>query len=195
MAHGLARAQREDRCPRKLEVVVYEKRTSGYQSWPASCKGKVRLTRTDESSFQQYPIHIAPVRRHPLPCPARRLGSADMQDGRSALAALLSEATHAQLIDESSHGIKDGGISLFTPSGIVLFSLKRYEGEQPQFVHRHVLKRVLEQREDVTVRRGVGVESVSEYEEGRAGNGTVSGPISVKRSNGKHVVADLIVGA
>lgn len=117
-----------------------------------------------------------------------------MQDGRSALSSLLSADTHAELIAASQHGINDGGISLYTPSGSVLFSLRRYIGEQPQFVHRHVLKRILEHGEDVDVRRGVSIAAVGAGSGPDEGDASERSRVEVRLSDGSSIDADLVVG-
>jgi hypothetical protein len=119
----------------------------------------------DESSFQRYPIHIAP-------------------DGRSALSALLSPSELDDLRKRSSHGITHGGIVLHTPQFSSLFSIRRYEGETPQFVHRWVLKEVLEQGVDLC--RDKRVVRVREVDDG--------GKIEVVFDDATHELADLVIG-
>ena len=79
----------------------------------------------------------------------------------------------------------------------MLFSLKRYEGEQPQFVHRHVLKRILE-GDGVRVSRGLGVERLRgrRLETGHSDDtGHGGDEVVLGLSDGSEVVADLVIGA
>lgn len=85
-----------------------------------------------------------------------------MQDGREALRGILSEEGYAEMVKRSAQGTTHGGVSISTPGFKRLFQMRRYEGEQPQFIHRWLLREFLSK--DVNIRRGrkvVRVENVS----------------------------------
>lgn len=64
--------------------------------------------------------------------------------------------------------------------------MRRYEGAQPQFVHRNILKQVLEENGGVKVVRGVGVRSVGSGLQGRS--------LQLSLSDGSQVEADVVIG-
>ena len=85
-----------------------------------------------------------------------------MQDGREALRGILSEDDYAEMVKRSAQGTNHGGASISTPGFKRLFQMRQYEGEQPQFIHRWLLREFLSN--GVNIRRGrkvVRVENVS----------------------------------
>ncbi|KAK4689451.1 hypothetical protein P7C73_g661, partial [Tremellales sp. Uapishka_1] len=125
---------------------------------------------TEDSSSQKKPILIAP-------------------DARAALPHLLSEEDYSTLLAKSDHGIDHGGLTLHTPQLSRLLQVKRYENEQPQFVHRWVLKEILSQ--GVTVERG---RRVVKYVEERETDGAVS-RVGLHFENNTTEWGDLVIGA
>lgn len=72
------------------------------------------------------------------------------------------------MVKRSAQGTNHGGVSISTPDFKRLFQMRRYEGEQPQFIHRWLLREFLSK--GVDIRRGrkvVRVENVSK-EKGQA---------------------------
>jgi hypothetical protein len=72
--------------------------------------------------------------------------------------------------------------------------LRRYIGEQPQFVHRHVLKRILETGEAVDVRRGVSIAAVGAGSGPDGGDASGRSRVEMRLSDGGCIGADLVVG-
>jgi hypothetical protein len=173
LAHALTRAISENRAG-GLELAVYEQR-----------EGVSRIYSTDladeseENGMQRYPIHLDPVGHTSL------VGSMLMiQDGREALQGVLSPETHATMVQRSAQGTNHGGISIFSPSFKRLFHMRQYEDQQPQFIHRWLLRDMLS--ESVSVLRGKKVVRVDNVVgEGRA---------EVVFEDGSKDTADLVVG-
>ncbi|WRT69920.1 uncharacterized protein IL334_006911 [Kwoniella shivajii] len=120
--------------------------------------------RSEESSFVKYPMHIAP-------------------DARSALQNILSPDSYADLVSRSDYGITHGGITILTPQLTRLYASQKYEGEQPQYVSRGVLKKVLEEGVDLV--KGRRVVRVREVEE----------KVEVVFEEGGSELADFVIGA
>ena len=85
-----------------------------------------------------------------------------MQDGREALRGILSKEGHAEMVKRSVQGTTHGGASISTPGFKRLFHMRQYESEQPQFIHRWLLKEFLTERMNIKRgRKAVRVENVS----------------------------------
>lgn len=85
-----------------------------------------------------------------------------MQDGREALRGILSEDDYAEMVKRSAQGTNHGGVSISTPGFKRLFQMRQQEGEQPQFIHRWLLREFLSEGVDVKrARKVVRVENVS----------------------------------
>jgi hypothetical protein len=88
------------------------------------------------------------------------------------------------MIQRSAQGTDHGGISIFSPQFRRLFHIRQYEGQQPQFVHRWLLREIL--IEGVNVQRGRRVTRVDDA--------TGEGWAEVVFDDGSKDSADLVVG-
>jgi hypothetical protein len=140
----------------------------------------IRADKTVEGSMQQYPIHLDPV----CVCPRRPRSQLIYQDGREALRGILSEEGYMDMVKRSAQGTNHGGISITTPGFKRLFQMRQYEGEQPQFIHRWLLREFLSK--GVNVQRGRKVVKVEDV------NG--KGQVKVVFEDGTSDTADLVVG-
>jgi hypothetical protein len=88
------------------------------------------------------------------------------------------------MVQRSAQGTEHGGISIFSPQFRRLFHMRQYEGQQPQFVYRWLLREIL--IEGVNVQRGRRVTRVDDA--------TGEGWAEVVFDDGSKDSADLIVG-
>jgi hypothetical protein len=155
-------------------VVVYEQR-EGMRVVRTACFAD----ESEENGMQRYPIHLDSVGHTSL------VGIMLMiQDGREALQDILRPETYATMVQRSAQGTYHGGISIFSPSFKRLFGMRQYEDQQPQFIHRWLLRDILS--ESVSVLRGKKVVRVDNVVgEGRA---------EVVFEDGSKDTADLVVG-
>ena len=86
-------------------------------------------------------------------------------EGRKALQQLLSPEEYSQLLDLSDHGLTHGGISIFTEKFSHLMTIKKYENENPQFIHRWLPSQLLS--DGVEVRKNKRVVRVRDVEGGK----------------------------
>lgn len=82
-------------------------------------------------------------------------------------------------------GISHGGISILTPQMKRLFAMRQYEGQQPQFIYRFLLKKSLS--EGVNIERG---RKVVRLDDGSA----AGGPVKVVFEDQGCKMADLVIG-
>jgi hypothetical protein len=47
------------------------------------------------------------------------------------------------MVNRSAQGTEHGGISIFSPQFRRLFHMRQYEGQQPQFINRWLLREIL----------------------------------------------------
>ncbi|WVW86503.1 hypothetical protein I302_108552 [Kwoniella bestiolae CBS 10118] len=104
-------------------------------------------------------------------------------DARSALQTILSPHSNGSLVSQSNYGITHGGVNIVNPDLSHLYSNVKHQNEQPQWVHRKVLKDVLS--EGVNIVKGKRVIRVREVE----------GKFEVVFEDGGNELADLVVGA
>jgi hypothetical protein len=90
------------------------------------------------------------------------------------------------MVQLAKWGIEHGGISISTPKMKRLFKMRQHEDEQPQFIHRWLLKEILS--EGVTIVRGRKVIRV----QNTVGAGS---PVQVEFHDGGCKMADLVIGA
>ena len=88
------------------------------------------------------------------------------------------------MIQRSTQGTTHGGISIFSPSLERLFHMRQHGGQQPQFIHRWVLREILS--DGVIVQRGKRVI--------RLENVKGTGRAEVVFEDGSKDSADLVVG-
>jgi hypothetical protein len=88
------------------------------------------------------------------------------------------------MVKRSAQGTEHGGISIFSPQFRRLFHMRQYEGQQPQFVYRWLLREIL--IEGVNVQRGRRVTRVDDA--------TGEGWAEVVFDDGSKDSADLVVG-
>ena len=88
------------------------------------------------------------------------------------------------MVHRSAQGTEHGGISIFSPQFRRLFHMRQYEGQQPQFVHRWLLREIL--IEGVSIQPGKRVTSVDDA--------TGEGWAEVVFDDGSRDSADLVVG-
>lgn len=96
--------------------------------------------------------------------------------------SILGVEGYEELVEIAKQGTEHGGISIFTPALSRLFKMEQYRGEQPQFVHRWLLKRILAR--GVNVVRGGRVDMVSKREE----------EVDIVFADGTTKTADLVIG-
>jgi hypothetical protein len=88
------------------------------------------------------------------------------------------------MVKRSGQGTDHGGISIFSPQFRRLFHMRQYEGQQPQFINRWLLREML--IEGVSVHRGKRVTRVDDA--------TGEGWAEVVFDDGSKDSADLVVG-
>ena len=88
------------------------------------------------------------------------------------------------MVERSAQGTDHGGILIFSPQFRRLFHMRQYEGQQPQFVYRWLLREIL--IEGVNVQRGRRVTRVDDA--------TGEGWAEVVFDDGSKDSADLVVG-
>ena len=106
------------------------------------------------------------------------------KDGREALQGILSPEDYTSMVQRSAQGTEHGGITILSPQFRRLFHMRQYKGQQPQFIHRWLLREILV--EGVNIQRGKRLTRVDNAKrEGRA---------ELIFQDGSTDSADLVVG-
>ncbi|WWD03821.1 hypothetical protein V865_001877 [Kwoniella europaea PYCC6329] len=135
------------------------------EGWaPPSLQVTVYERNEEDNNSTKYPMQISP-------------------DARSALQKILSTQEYSNLTTQSNYGITHGGVNILNPDLSHLFSNIKYQNEQPQWIHRKVLKDMLSVGVNIT--RGKRVVRVREVE----------AKVEVVFEDGANELADLVIGA
>ncbi|OCF61457.1 hypothetical protein L486_01105 [Kwoniella mangroviensis CBS 10435] len=135
------------------------------EGWaPASLQVTVYERNEEESASIKYPMQLSP-------------------DARTALQKILSSQAFSDLTAQANYGTTHGGVNILNPDLSHLFSNIKCRNEQPQWVHRKVLKDILS--DGVNITRGRRVVRVRQVE----------GKVEVVFEDGANELADLVIGA
>nr|XP_019010626.1 uncharacterized protein I206_05100 [Kwoniella pini CBS 10737]OCF49407.1 hypothetical protein I206_05100 [Kwoniella pini CBS 10737] len=106
------------------------------------------------------------------------------EDARQCLTNIIAPASYSDLVDLSDYGISHGGVNILNNDLTHLFSNKKYENEQPQWINRKVLSSLLS--DGVNVLRGRRVVRVRDLKDNK---------VEVVLDNGTTELADFVIGA